>query len=172
MYRHINIDPLSPPLQLDRNLSSRPYARAVAYHVTGLFLSLIVFDIASYLPLRLAPHTFGSVNYVGGDFDAWCVHLAEHAGVPVLLIRAFFSLCLVTMIHSSLLGLGHYMAAICIGLGIHIPEEWPDIAKSPVSSSSVNEFWGRQYHQLLRVRPTIPAWSPSVTFLLISTGSY
>jgi hypothetical protein len=107
-----------------------------------------------YVPLLLAPHSFGSVHCVAGDFDAWCEHLANKGGVPVFVIRSFFTLCLGASTHAGLVITNQILAAFTIGLGLYIPEEWPDLGNWAIASSSINEFWGRRWHQSVRVSHT------------------
>ncbi|EDR03831.1 uncharacterized protein LACBIDRAFT_306530 [Laccaria bicolor S238N-H82] len=42
------------------------------------------------------------------------------------------------------------LAAFCVGVGISGPEEWPDLFGSPFDAYSVQRFWGRTWHQVLR----------------------
>ncbi|KIJ91659.1 hypothetical protein K443DRAFT_685834 [Laccaria amethystina LaAM-08-1] len=42
------------------------------------------------------------------------------------------------------------LAAFCVGVGISGPQEWLDLFGSPFDAYTVQRFWGRTWHQLLR----------------------
>lgn len=49
----------------------------------------------------------------------------------------------ISLLHSVL-------AVLCVGVGISRPQEWPDLFGSPFNAYSVQRFWGRTWHQMLR----------------------
>jgi len=147
-FRHVGIAP-SAPLSLKQ--STWPYTRAVLAHALQALFGIILLDLATYPTFRLAPKTFGSAHCIGGDFDAWCLALAHDKGVPVWTVRVFFTVCLAATVHAGMTFMLNAVATICVGLGVHIPEEWPGIDGWAVASSSVNDFWGHRWHQFLRV---------------------
>lgn len=42
----------------------------------------------------------------------------------------------------------HPAAILAIVSGIWIPEEWPKVMNKPWMSTSLNELWGKRYHQV------------------------
>lgn len=70
----------------------------------------------------------------------------------------------ISIIHDTVSSLG-------IASGIWLPEEWPEIMDRPYLASSLNELWGKRWHQALRVsdtppNPTIIPTLPSANLLV------
>lgn len=56
----------------------------------------------------------------------------------------------VTMYHGTS-GIMELFALVGVGSGLYNGEEWPKSFNEPLKSTSLNEFWGKRYHQLMRV---------------------
>jgi hypothetical protein len=50
----------------------------------------------------------------------------------------------------------HISALVGVGSGVWIDEEWPEFMDEPWKSDSLNDLWGKRYHQVR------PARSPSI----------
>ncbi|ORY31802.1 hypothetical protein BCR39DRAFT_525445 [Naematelia encephala] len=146
--RHLGLVPGHPfPTRPPRRFHT---VRAVIEHLSSFFSYLLIFELGTYIAFRLAPDTIGSPNLVGGDFAAWCRHLAIGWGVPVWSVWAFWTATLLVLTSSSTPSVYHLLAAVSIALGLYSPEEWPPMIKSPWKSTSINELWGKRHHQLLK----------------------
>jgi hypothetical protein len=42
----------------------------------------------------------------------------------------------------------HLFALVGVGSGIWIDEEWPEFMDEPWKSDSLNDLWGKRYHQV------------------------
>jgi hypothetical protein len=146
-WRYVNIDP-SPPLKP----ATRPTWQIVVKRLLQFQFYLIIYDIFTYPALRLAPKTFGSPWTVGGDYQAWIRDLSQEWGVPIWIVKGFWTICIGATNCYGLLVPWYLFAAIGIGTGVHLPEEWPDADIHPIMACSVNEFWGVRAHQMHRVR--------------------
>ena len=120
-FRHINIAPFQGPLQ--------PSTRTWAYHFRRVVQYSLILTTSTY-PASV---------------------LAKKSLEPSLLVRVYLA---------AILGAGFYLmisiahhAVACIGVlsGVWLPEEWPDIMDRPWLADSVNDLWGKRYHQGLRV---------------------
>jgi hypothetical protein len=149
--RPINIVGLSPPLRRLPGSGAWPWVAAV-YHLFWAGIGAFMLDLAGYLPWRLAPDTFGSTDYVGGDFPAWLNELSATHGVPVLVLRVVLSAGLAAEVHFSMTMIYHLLAAVGIASGVFVPEEWPDVFRWPIAATSLSELWGARWHQQNRVR--------------------
>lgn len=125
------------------------------YHYSWFLIALFFTDLGCYLPWRLAPNTFGSLDYIGGDYHAWVKHLAKESGVPELGVKLVLTIALSFCTHFGMTILFHGLALMGIGLGLHLPEEWPDITDKPILSTSLNDLWGKRWHQQMRVSPSL-----------------
>ena len=156
-FRQVNIVGLSPPLRVypssSRRTLSSARTRAALHHLSWAVLGFVLIDLSSYIPFRLAPDTFGSSEYVGGDYDAWVSELSTMGPfeVPVRVIRAGLAAAYGAQNHFGMTAPHHLLAFLGIVSGVWIPEEWPDLADWPLKATSLNELWGRRWHQLLRV---------------------
>lgn len=146
--RFVNIDPFWPPLQSSK--SRFPWVSAMAYHTVWLWIAVFLTDLGCYLPWRFAPDTFGSLDYIGGDYHAWVSDLSSRSGVPSLGIKVVLTIGVALCTHFGMTVLFHGMALMGIGLGLHLPEEWPDITQKPMLSTSLNELWSKRWHQQMR----------------------
>ena len=147
----LNIVGLAPPLRRLPGCGIGLWTRSVMYHLLWAVISTFMVDLGGYLPWRLEPHTFGSTNYIGGDFPAWLRQLSATYGVPIFALRVLFSAGLVAEVQFSVMMIYHTLAAAGIASGVYIPEEWPDMFRWPVAAMSVTELWGRRWHQQNRV---------------------
>lgn len=46
------------------------------------------------------------------------------------------------------MGTYHMFALIGVGSGVWIDEEWPRFMDQPWKSDSLNDLWGKRYHQV------------------------
>jgi hypothetical protein len=129
--------------------SGRPYLQAVGYHLVRAIIYLTLFE-GLLLPLvKLSPDGFGSPYSVKGDFVAWTKDLGQAYGIPwVVVWLAFAYTYMIGGIIASMDGTYHLLAAITIATGLYVDEEWPEMFGSWWKCSSLNEFWGKEYHQV------------------------
>lgn len=148
-FRLTGIAPYSQPLQADH----RQYAqvRAIFYHLFGTFYSYFMHDLSCYMVMRLAPDTFGSTKYVGGDYDRGCRDLGKEYGLPVLAIRVFFTASFAAQPHYGVKGFWHMMGFLGTLSGVYLPEEFPQPTQWPFLSTSLNELWGKRWHKMNQV---------------------
>jgi hypothetical protein len=109
-------------------------------------------DVSTYLPYRWDPKIFGSGYLVKGDLTAWLNELSGQMGVPAILLRGVHALSMAATIYHGMMTGWHMFATVGCGLGVYLPEEWPMMMDKPWLSTSLNELWGKRFHQTLRVR--------------------
>lgn len=156
--RHVNLPP-NPPLVASPKGS---YLHGLLKHMWGMYVHLIGLDLATYIPYRLAPKTFGSYKALYpsvrpdrsvplGNFSGWCADLGAQWGIPAEAVRV-----LMTFLAGAAQGLGlcctwHLCCVLYVGSGLWLEEECPRFWNQPWKSTSLNELWGQRYHQTLRV---------------------
>ncbi|CAD6580694.1 MAG: hypothetical protein TREMPRED_002807 [Tremellales sp. Tagirdzhanova-0007] len=143
-YRHIN-EPPNPTLRITRS-----YAQSMRHHLLYMQWHLFLMDLATYAAFRMAPETIGSPNLVGGDVRQVCRDLAMTTGLPELLWWMFWTMISAMVNYQGMATIWHILSAIGIGSGLYLDEEWPKLMHKPWLSTSLNEFWGKRYHQILR----------------------
>ncbi|KAF8124321.1 hypothetical protein EV363DRAFT_1354174 [Boletus edulis] len=101
------------------------------------------FDACLQIICMLGPDTFGSP--VGGS-------LFDHSLPPMLeLLRSVFaSFLAIWMLYFVIQWTYHVLAVTSIVLFQHQPSQWPPLFDSPWLSTSLAEFWGRRWHQIMR----------------------
>ena len=111
-------------------------AARLVLHTLGLDACIQVFCM-------LSPDTFGSLD--GGS-------LFDHTLPPLLeLLRAVFATFLTVWMAYFMLQSGHqFVAIVCIVVLQQRPSQWPPLFDSPWLSTSLSDFWGRRWHQMLR----------------------
>ena len=108
-----------------------------------LALHALGFDACLQIVRTLSPDTFGSLN--GGSFF-------DHTLPPFLeLSRSVFVSVLSLCIGYFSMQCGYqFLAIVCIVLFQQRPSQWPPFFDHPWLSTSLSEFWGRRWHQMLR----------------------
>lgn len=101
-------------------------ARALAGTLIGTFASVMVNSNPALSGNTLSMRDMG-----------WFYHTTGVFAFALNIVARIFA------VHSAL-------AAFCVGIGISGPQEWPDLFGSPFDAYSVQRFWGRTWHQLLR----------------------
>ncbi|ORX35112.1 hypothetical protein BD324DRAFT_652826 [Kockovaella imperatae] len=146
--RHVNIAPFSGPL---KRFPGRyvPLRRALT-HWLFFILNTMVFDLASYPAFLLAPKSFGSPNGVGGDYHQWCETLSKQWGVPAFAVNMFWTLCLFVQETAGFVVVWDAIAFLGIATGVYIPEEWPRLTVNIFRATSLNDLWGKRWHQTNR----------------------
>jgi len=111
-------------------------AARFALHVLG-------FDACIQIIHVLSPDTFGSLD--GGS-------LFDHTLPPLLeLLRYVFVAFLTAWMAYFMLQWGYqFVAIVCIILFQQRPSQWPPLFDSPWLSTSLSDFWGRRWHQMIR----------------------
>ncbi|KAK4689182.1 hypothetical protein P7C73_g941, partial [Tremellales sp. Uapishka_1] len=119
--------------------------------ISGFCFDLLTYPIYYFAPSSLgSPDVIGSQVMLNSEYALWCAELAESFGVSVYLVKV------VLVIHCALLtyyGMElswHMLAVVSIGSGIWSGDEWVPWMDRPWSSTSLNDFWARRYHQTLR----------------------
>nr|XP_031858051.1 uncharacterized protein CI109_006585 [Kwoniella shandongensis]KAA5525123.1 hypothetical protein CI109_006585 [Kwoniella shandongensis] len=165
-WRLINLPP-SPPLPR----SSRIYLSFLHYHFFYLLYHVIASDILTYPSLRLM------VDYPSASYTAFRLAVAHQYDVPKIGVDALIAISQGVATYHGLCLAWHLFALLGIGSGLWIGEEWPKISNKPHLATSLNEFWGRRWHQLLRepiafvlsfLPFTLPRSLYILTFFLIS----
>jgi len=108
-----------------------------------LALHALGFDACTQMIRVLSPDTFGSLN--GGS-------LFDHTLPPLLeLLRSLFvTLLTVWAAYFVLQSSYQSWAIVCIVLFQQHPSQWPPLFDSPWLSTSLSDFWGRRWHQMIR----------------------
>jgi len=125
--------------------------KAVLSHLGWAYFHLLMMDLSTFPAFRIAPHTFGSPEQVGGNFGEWCGDLALRTGMPRLWIRMFWTLDLAMITYQGMACIWQMVAFVGVASGIYADEEWSSIMSKPWLSTSLNEFWSIRYHQTLKV---------------------
>ena len=91
----------------------------------------------------LSPDTLGLLN---------CGALFDHSLLPLLeLLRSMFVSFLTLWLTYFGIQLTYQpLAIVCIVLFQQHPSQWPPLFDSPWLSTSLSEFWGRRWHQMMR----------------------
>ena len=108
-----------------------------------LSLHALGFDACRQTIRMFSPETFGSLN--GGS-------LFNHTLPPLLELwrSVFVSFLAVWMMYFSMQCNYQFMAIVCIVFFQQFPSQWPPLFDSPWLSTSLSEFWGRRWHQMIR----------------------
>jgi hypothetical protein len=108
-----------------------------------LTLHALGFDACRQIIRMLSLDTLGSLN--GGS-------LLDHtlSSLLELLRSVFVSFFTAWMPYFSMQCGYQFLAIVCIVLFQQHPSQWPPIFDSPWLSTSLSEFWGRRWHQLMR----------------------
>lgn len=142
--RRFGIAP-NPPLR-----KGRPYLQSVALQLTRLVFALTMFDVVTYPIVYFAPTTYGSVH-IGTypSFVDWVKTLAGQLGIDWMVVWTFFAWCYALgMVFGFEMG-ANLAAFISVGIGYNVDEEWPRMSDWWIfKPSSLNEFWGKRYHQV------------------------
>jgi hypothetical protein len=122
---------------------------------------IFLMDLFIYPLYMLDPTGFGSPCPIPedraqgrGDIVAFCV---KEVGSWwwALWIWLTFEIAAATMV--AMMGTYHMLALIGVGSGIWLDEEWPQFMDAPWKSDSLNDLWGKRYHQvsfLIRMKLT------------------
>lgn len=140
--RHITLDYNPKP-----NPSSRIYAQSLRYHLFRSLWNLPLLDIFTYPAFRSAPTTLGSPFYIGGNFYSWRAALASQWNLPEIVVQAFLAFNVAATTYCGMLMSWHAVAFIFIASGLWVDEECPDIIHKAWLADSVNDLWGKRYHQ-------------------------
>jgi hypothetical protein len=109
-----------------------------------------MFDLVTYPIVYFAPTTYGSVH-IGSypNFVNWIKTLAGQLGINWVIMWTFFAWCYALgMVFGFEMG-AHLAAFISVGIGYNVDEEWPRLSDWWIfKPSSLNEFWGKRYHQV------------------------
>lgn len=152
-YRHINMPP-NPPL----TQSQRGWPRAVLSHLGGFMLHIGLMDLVLYPIHHLDPYGLGSAEppQKPNDLVGFCVERAGGGYAWVIWWLAFAVALGVAMVF-AMIGTYHLFAFLGIASGLYLDEEWPAFTDSPFVSDSLNDLWGKRYHQVSLSRPpTLP----------------
>lgn len=151
-YRHVNMPP-NPPLK-----PGRGYLRSVLSHFAGLVLQITLMDLLLYPGYILDPTGLGSPNTPTTPLDlvGFCFR-PERSIAAGLGLWVWFAVALGLGIVCATMGCYHLFALIGIGSGVYLDEEWPRFMNQPWKAQSLNELWGKRYHQVSsQVQPRTP----------------
>lgn len=142
--RRVGIVP-NPPLR-----PGRPYIHSVVLQLIRFLFAYTMFDLVSYPITYFAPNTYGSVymrDYP--SFVEWVKLLAGQYGIDWRVMWTFFAWSFsLGMVFGFETG-AHVVALVTVGIGYNLDEEWPKVSDWWIfKPSSVNEFWGKRYHQV------------------------
>jgi hypothetical protein len=145
-FRHINIPPNPPlPPRTKAGQSGRGYFSSFTYHATNMIFHLTLLDIILYPAYFLDPTGVGSpYPGGGGDLSTFCGSYGSFGWIvwAWMIFAAGAGLCVATM------GTYHLCALAGVGSGIWIDEEFPRFMDQPWRADSLNDLWGRRYHQV------------------------
>lgn len=143
-HRRLGISP-NPPVK-----HGRSYLPAFALQLVRFIFCITIFDIITYPIVYFAPTTYGSIHLRDHpSFVGWVKDLSREYRMPWWMIWTMFAWSY---------GLGnvfgiemgaHVTALVMIGIGYDLEAEWPRVSDWWIyKASSLNEFWGKRYHQV------------------------
>lgn len=140
-FRHVNMPP-NPPLQRGRS-----YLRSVTTHLAGFIFHTSMMDITLYPGFMLDPTGLGcpapEARRQDVDLSAFCVGRAGSGqGCWV-----WFAFAVAVATIFAMIGTYHLFAFVSIGSGLYLDEEWPRFMVDSWRADSLNDLWGRRYHQ-------------------------
>jgi len=149
-FRHINIPPNPPlPQRSKAGASGRGYFSSITYHATNMIFHVTLMDLILYPAYLLDPTGLASPHPGGGgDIMAFC----EQHGYERYwwLVWAWLAFAVGAGTGVATMGTYHMFALIGVGSGIWIDEEWPRFMDQPWRADSLNDLWGKRYHQVCR----------------------
>ena len=130
---------LKHPATPSTPLRSSPttYARSLKYHLTYLMVHFILLDISTFIPYFL----------ISPD--------SPTLGVSVTLARLLWAVPYMLLAWNGECLFWHGFAILGIGSGLYGGDEWSRIMDKPWRAESVNDFWGRRWHNLMTVCPAV-----------------
>lgn len=167
-YRHVGLIGYKSHDQSNR----QTYFEALGHHLFYTLVHLVGIDILTFPLFRLAPRTLGSPYLVGGDYHGLCLQLSRAYGPPVWAVKVFWTIVLGSINYHGLAVVWHILALAGIALGIWQPRQYPKFMDKPWLSASLNEFWGRRYHQAMRVSAKSEASFHLLHYGLVYRGIY
>ena len=108
----------------------------------------VLIDVSSYPLYHLDPSNLGNPLVAYSDWDLGIQTISQSLGVPrwVTIPAVVMSYATTTYLMMSL---SCRLASILgIASGMWSAEEFPEMMDRPWVSSSLNELWGRRYHQV------------------------
>jgi hypothetical protein len=108
----------------------------------------LIIDICSYPLYHFDPHNLGNPFATSADWDKGIQTISATSGLPGWIIVPALSVSNAVEVYVGLLLVWRGVAVAALASGLWTPEEWPEIMDRPYVSSSMNEFWGRRYHQV------------------------
>lgn len=118
------------------------------FHIT-------LMDIILYPAFSLDPHGLGSPfpspsspNYLENDVVEFCFGKEGRGGVGGLGLWIWFAFALGASTMVAMQGTYHLFALLGVGSGIYLDEEWPRFMDRPWKADSLNDLWGKRYHQV------------------------
>jgi hypothetical protein len=142
--RRINIAH-NPPLRRGRS-----YIRGLSLYIIRLVFTLVMFDLVTYPIVHFAPRSYGRVTITDHpSFVEWVKSLSIGLGVDWRVMWLVFAWgYMMGSVYGFELG-SHVVSVVTIGTGYSLEEEWPRISDWWIfKPSSLNEFWGKRYHQV------------------------
>ncbi|KAI9567223.1 hypothetical protein HD554DRAFT_2193151 [Boletus coccyginus] len=125
---------------------TRPANRAA--FVFSTFLSAIVNTLICgalhRAILMLAPVGGGPIPEGSTIFDETLPFLVQYLRAAIISALAGFAICAVVQMNYDL---GTMVAVLVLGQD---PAQWPPILDAPWRATSLGDFWGRRWHQMLR----------------------
>lgn len=164
--RGVNLPP-SPPLQIRRSWISA----VISHGLTAVFY-LMLYDLLFRFIVVLAPDSFGHPSRTGGDFPAWVATLAPEWGISWWITWAGLGWVFMGGIMLALHGQYHLVATLFLALGYNADEEWPAPIRRPWMADSLNDLWGKRYHQVSPFFSDIGRIDRVLTGLAASQGEY
>jgi len=113
--------------------------------------------------LTLAPLGGGPIPGTSTIFDETLPFPAQYLRASIISTLAGFSICAIVQMSYDL---GTMVAVLVLGQD---PAQWPPVLDAPWRATSVGDFWGRRWHQMLRQTFLLLGGYP-LSFLLGRTG--
>jgi hypothetical protein len=117
-----------------------------------MIFHIVLMDLFIYSIYILDPTGFGSPSLIRenrqqgrGDIVAFCVEVGGDWWLALWIWLAFV-IAAATMV--AMMGTYHMLAFLGVGSGIWIDEEWPAFMDAPWKADSLNDLWGKRYHQV------------------------
>lgn len=144
-YRHVNMPP-NPPLS-----KGRGYLHSVIYHLIGFLFHTSMMDITLYPAFMVDPTGLGSTGPTGRrevvSLQGFCAVSGRWGRALGFGCWFWFAFAVAVATIFAMMGTYHLFALIGVGSGLYLDEEWPRFMVQPWKADSVNDLWGKRYHQ-------------------------
>jgi hypothetical protein len=110
-----------------------------------MIIQITIMDILLYPAYYLDPNGIGSPDNNGGDLTLFC---KEVGGRGWWVVWGWMGFAIASATLVAMMGTYHMFALVGVASGIWIDEEWPELTDQAWKADSLNDLWGKRYHQV------------------------